>query len=356
MRIESVQVRPIDIKLNIPLTVAYGSYPVLEYALLILRGSTGILGLGEASPDPAVTGEDRGNVVRTLESLGEFLIGRDPFDVESAVEHCLEVFPEYPSASAAVDMALRDLAGKAAGLPVYRMIGGRIRDRVNLYPVIPLDSPSTMAALASDFAARGCKILKVKLGSDPETDVKRILAVREAARPGTRLRLDVNQGWKDASTALRAIKSVDCSDVDWIEQPVAASDIEGLAELRAAVDTPIMADESCHNPGDLLRIVRADAADMINIKLMKCGGICQALRMLAIAEAAGIRCILGSMGESSIGSSAGLHLALSRRNIEAAEVIGPLFIANDPASGFEADAQNLQASVSERPGLGVTLT
>ena len=355
MRIESIQVRPMDLRLQTPLTVAYGSYPVLEYALLEIKTDTGLVGLGEASPDPEVTGETRAGVVAALESFGELLRGMDPFDVEPALALCREAAPAVPAALAAADMALRDLAGKAAALPVYRMMGGAFRRELALYPVVPMDSPVAMADLTSSFAGLGYSILKVKLGSDPDLDVRRIEAVRRAARPGTRLRLDINQGWKDAGTSLGVIRSLDRSDIDWIEQPVAAEDLDGLAEVKSGVDIPVMADESCHGPEDVLRIVRTNAADMINIKLMKCGGIGSALRMLAIAEAAGLRCILGSMGESSIGSAAGLHLGISQSWLEAFEIIGPLFITNDPARGFDVDLEGLRVRPTDLPGLGVAL-
>jgi L-Ala-D/L-Glu epimerase len=355
MRITSIEVTPIDLKLQAPLTVAYGSYPVLEYALLKVFTDDGRVGLGEAAPDPEVTGEIRAGVVSAIESLSGYLCGKDPFDIEAVITHCLGAIPAYPAAIAAVDMALRDLTGKAVGVPVYRMLGGRSREALSLYPVIPLDTPQAMAAMASYFSGMGLSTLKVKLGTDPDLDLERIAAIRAAARSGTRLRLDINQGWKDAATAIRAIRSFDRSGIDWIEQPVAAADIDGLAEVSAAFDTPIMADESCHNPTDVLRIAKAGAAAMINIKLMKCGGIGQALKMLAIAEAAGIRCILGSMGESSIGSAAGLHLAIARLGLEASEIIGPLFITNDPATGFDVDMASFRALPSERPGLGVSL-
>ncbi len=355
MRITGIEVTPIDLKLQTPLTVAYGTYPVLEYALLKVITDGGTVGLGEASPDPEVTGETRAGVVSALESLSGYLCGKDPVDVEATIAHCLQTIPAYPAAIAAVDMALRDLAGKASRLPLYRMLGGRSREAVNLYPVIPLDTPAAMATMAATFCGMGMPTLKLKLGSDPSLDLERLAAVRAACGTGTRLRLDINQGWKDAATAIRVIRAFDHAGIDWIEQPVAAADIDGFAEVSAAFDTPIMADESCHNPADALRIAKSGAAGMINIKLMKCGGIGEALKMLAIAEAAGIRCILGSMGESSIASAAGLHLAIARTGLEACEIIGPLFITNDPAIGFDVDMASFRAMLSERPGLGVAL-
>ncbi|MDY7079145.1 MAG: dipeptide epimerase [Chloroflexota bacterium] len=355
MRIERIQVAPLNLVPQVALTVAYGSYPLLEYALLKLYTDEGHLGLGEAAPDPEVTGETQEGVIQALQTLAPLLEGRDPFDVESILRAAEEAAPGYPAAIAALDMALYDLMGQALGLPAYKLLGGRARDRMYLYPVIPMDDPQTMAAMASQFAGMGYQVLKPKIGSDPDTDEARLAAISAAVGPDVRLRPDVNQGWRDANTAIAAIQRLRRFNLEWVEQPVAAAALDDLAQVRQAVDVPIMADESCHGPADALVIVRKEAADIINIKLMKCGGLYRATQILAIAEAAGLPCILGSMGESSIGSAAGMHLCLARPAIMACELIGPPFLKDDPATGYEIDIQGGWGTVSGHPGLGVQL-
>ncbi|MDY7041992.1 MAG: enolase C-terminal domain-like protein, partial [Chloroflexota bacterium] len=236
-----------------------------------------------------------------------------------------------------------------------KLLGGKVRDGMALYPVIPMGEPAKMAAQAGLFAGMGFTILKLKVGSAPDTDEARVARVREAAGPDVKLRLDVNQGWADAPTSIAAIRRLAHYRLDLVEQPVAAADLDGLAEVRRAVDVPIMVDEGCHSPADALAIVRKEAADIINIKLMKCGGLYRATQILAIAEAAGLPCIVGSMGESSIGSAAGMHLCLARAAITACELIGPAFVQNDVATGYEFDVQNGRGTVSGQPGLGVWL-
>ncbi len=355
MRIRSIEIAPLDLRPISALTVAYGNYALFEYALVKIVTDEGATGLGEASPDPGVTGETRSGVIAALERASGFLVGVDPFDIDYTISRCLEIIPAFPSAMAAIDMALYDLMGKSTNLPVCKLLGGMSRPEIGLYPVIPMDSPETMARVSEILARMGCATMKIKLGSDPDLDLRRLAAIRDAAGSGIRLRLDINQGWKDAATSIRVIRSLDGFNVEWIEQPVAARDIAGLAAVSAAVDLPIMADESCHSPSDLMEIIRSGAADMINVKLMKCGGLFRAMKMLAIAEAAGLPCVLGSMGESSIGSAAGLHLVAARPAIVDCELIGPLFIDNDPARGFRVDMSTFRASVSDRPGLGVEL-
>lgn len=355
MRITSIEVEPLNLELQTALTVAYGSYPELNYALLKVFTDDGLLGLGEASPDPEVTGETQASIIAALQQAATFLIGNDPFDIEHIITLCLEKIPAYPAAIAAIDMALYDLMGQALHIPAYQLLGGKSRPSMTLYPVIPLDEPQTMAGMSRKFVDMGANTLKIKLGSNPDADLLRLKNIHNAVGDSVKLRLDINQGWQDAETSIRTIRALSGFNIEWIEQPVAASDLDGLAAVTAAVDIPIMADESCHTPADVLKIACQRAANLINIKLMKCGGLYQATKMLAVAEAAGLPCILGSMGESSIGSAAGLHFVTAKPGIIACELIGPLFINNDSATGYLVDLATFQAIPSEKPGLGVQL-
>ncbi|MCS6994231.1 MAG: dipeptide epimerase [Anaerolineales bacterium] len=355
MRITNLEISPLDLTLETALTVAYGSYPVLNYALLKIVTDEGLIGLGEASPDPEVTGETQETVLDALERARPLLVDADPLQVEPLLRRCRAAIPAFPAALAAIDMALYDLLGQALGAPVHQLLGGLARPAIGLYPVIPLDEPPVMAVMSARFVEMGAQILKVKLGSSPDLDLLRLNEIRAAVGDSVLLRLDINQGWRDAETTLSVLRRLDGFNIEWIEQPVLAADLTGLAAVAAATDIPIMADESCHTAADALKIACLGAADMLNIKLMKCGGLSEARKLLAVAESAGLPCILGSMGESSIGSAAGLHFAAAHPSIVACEVIGPLFITNDPAAGYQVEMSTFQAQVSTAPGLGVTL-
>lgn len=355
MIITQIEVSPLDLELQTALNVAYGSYPVLNYALVIIHTEGGLKGFGEASPDPEVTGETQQKVLQVLEKSTSYLIGKNPFDVAGLIRQCQDNMPSFPAAIAAIDMALYDLIGKALHTPLYNILGGKKRTPMRLYPVIPMDSPQVMAEMSQHFVKMGAGILKVKLGSDPDEDLERMLSITSAVGKNIRLRPDINQGWKEVKIAIQTIKRMAGLNIEYIEQPVAANDLDSLARVAAAVDIPIMADESCHSAADVLKIANMHAADMINIKLMKCGGIYQAQKMLAVAEAAGLPCILGSMGESSIGSAAGLHFVAANPGIKDCELIGPLFINNDPAEGYLVDPTTFEAFLLEEPGLGVRL-
>lgn len=355
MRITAVEVTPLDLQLQTALTVAYGSYPVLNYALVQVVTDEGRVGLGEASPDPVVTGETQESVLAALRGAAPLWVGRDPLELEALLREAEKSMPHTPAALAALDMALYDLMGQKLGVPVYQLLGGRSRPGIALYPVIPLDEAHVMAEMSARFVGMGASVLKVKLGGDARLDLQRIQAICAAVGRGVRLRLDVNQGWENAETAIAVIRALQAYPIEWVEQPLAAADLTGMAAVTAAVDVPVMADESCHSAADVIQIARLRSASMINIKLMKCGGMLRAAKMLAAAEAAGLTCILGSMGESTIGSAAGLHFVTANPTIAACEAIGPLFITNDPASGFGVDPATLWASPSDQPGLGVKL-
>ena len=355
MKIQSLDISPLNLVPQVALSVSYGTYEQLEYALLQIHTDDGLTGLGEASPDPEVTGETQESTLNTLTAISEMLLGRDPHHFRAILAELKAAFPAAPAALAAVDMALLDLIGQAHNLPVYQWLGGLSRSSIPLYPVIPMDSPESMAALAQGFMAMGVKAMKIKLGSDPKTDLERVAAISEVIGPNVVLRPDINQGWQDAETALSTIRSLEPFNIEWIEQPVNADDFAGMAEVCANTAMPIMADESCHSAANALKLIRMKAADIFNIKLMKCGGLLAAEDILAVANAAGIPCILGSMGESGIGSAAGMHLIAAHPEIIACELIGPLFLDGDPSQGFIANLETITLQVPEGPGLGVTL-
>ncbi len=354
MRLERLEVEKFSLKPPIPFTVAYASFPTLDYVLLKVYADNGLLGLGEAAPDPEVTGETQDSALQCLQRAAPGLAGRDPFALEAILHGFEEEFYGQPSAMAALDMALYDLQGKALGVPVHALLGGMVWPYMDIYPVVPLLPPQEMADLAALFVRQGFRTLKLKVGTNPDEDAARVQAVRQAVGPGVGLRVDVNQGWHTAQVAIAAIRRLVRFQVEWIEQPVDAEDLDALAEVTQAVKVPIMVDEGCLTPQDALAVAYKEAANLINIKLMKCGGLYRALQICAIAEAAGIPCIVGSMGESSIASAAGLHLFAARKGIIAGEVIGPLFLEGDIATGFETEGN--RALVPTRPGLGVQLT
>jgi len=222
--------------------------------------------------------------------------------------------------------------------------------------VVSMGEPDAMAAAARGHVAAGFRTVKVKVGdaANPMYDVRRVAAVREAVGPDIAIKVDVNQGWRSPGTAIQTIRALAPSRPAYIEQPVLWWDIEGLAEVRRQTGAIIMIDEGCHGPRDMLRTVELRAADLVNIKLMKCGGILNALKLNAIAETAGITAQVGTMVESSVASAAGLHTAIAMSNVKTVEMGGPLMLAEDIGDA-RAWYQQDMVSVPDAPGLGIAV-
>jgi L-alanine-DL-glutamate epimerase-like enolase superfamily enzyme len=355
LRIATIDVIPAKLPLREPFVISYGTYADVLSVLVRITTSEGVVGWGEATPDPNVTGETWGGTAATLrDDLAPALIGRDARDREAAMRALDARVEGVPAAKAALDMALHDLVGRALGVPVWALLGGRSKSHLTISRVVSMKAPEEMARDAARHVGDGFRTVKVKVGDGANwrLDAARIAAVREAIGPEIGLKVDVNQGWKTAGVAIAAIRACLSSDPDYVEQPVAWWDLEGLAEVRRQTGATIMVDEGCHGPRDVLRVTALRAADLVNIKLMKCGGLIGALTLNAIAETAGIVAQVGTMVESSIASAAGLQLALALANVRTVEMGGPLMLAED-LGDVRAWYDRDRITVPDRPGLGI---
>jgi L-Ala-D/L-Glu epimerase len=357
MIISSIEVIPVRLPLREPFAVAYASYPDTLSVLIRIRTREGAEGWGEATPDPNVTGETWGGTAETLRrDLAPVLISRDARHREAALNQLDARVEGAPAAKAALDIALHDLVARAAGIPLWQLLGGRASEALQISRVISMDEPTAMAAAGMRHVADGFHTVKVKVGdpANPLLDASRVAAVREAVGPEIAIKVDVNQGWRSPGTAIAAIRAIAPSLPAYVEQPVLWWDMEGLAEVRRQTGAVIMIDEGCHGPRDMLRAVALRAADLVNIKLMKTGGILNALKLNAIAEAAGIPAQVGTMVESSIASAAGLHAAIAMTNVRTVEMGGPLMLAED-IGDVSAWYQRDVVTVPDSHGLGITV-
>jgi L-alanine-DL-glutamate epimerase-like enolase superfamily enzyme len=357
MTISAIDVIPIRLPLREPFVIAYATYPDVLSVLVRVRTRDGAEGWGEATPDPNVTGETWGGVAETLRrDLAPVLLGRDARNREAAMLALDARVEGAPAAKAALDIALHDLVARSLGAPLWQILGGRAREALQISRVISMGEPAAMAAAASRHVAAGFSTLKVKVGDHdcPQLDVKRVAAVRDAVGPDIAIKVDVNQGWRSPSVAIAAIRGMAPSLPLYIEQPVLWWDLEGLAEVRRQTGAAIMIDEGCHGPRDMLRAVALRACDLVNIKLMKTGGILNAIKLNAIAETAGVAAQVGTMVESSIASAAGLHAAIAMTNVRTVEMGGPLMVSEDIGdvrTWYERD----QVRVPDAPGLGIAV-
>jgi L-alanine-DL-glutamate epimerase-like enolase superfamily enzyme len=332
-----VDAKTYDLKLEVPFTISRGTTSSHRVCVAEIEHH-GIKGYGEASPS-AYYNDSAQKALETI--LGCYdLVGDDPFAVSRISEALKERFPESPSGRAAVEAALYDIAGKVSGLPLYRLLGlagktppktsftvgiadlGRVRQRIGFLRRFP--------------------ILKVKLGFGEERGLLELLR----NETDSVLRVDVNEGWSsdEASEKIEAY-SRDFS-IEFFEQPLPKEDREGYAELRERTRATIVVDESISNKEDVL--AWAGLADGINIKLMKCGGFGEALRMIAVARAAGLRVMLGCMVETSLGITAAAHIAPL---VDYCDLDGNLLISNDPFDGVKASDGIIE--LPDMPGLGV---
>ena len=357
MKIASIDVIPVRLPLVEPFVIAYANYPDTLSVLVRLRTADGAEGWGEATPDQNITGETWASAAAMLRhDLAPALIGHDARDWEAA-HRLLDARVEgAPAAKAALDIALHDLVARAAGIPLWQLLGGRSKPWLPVSRVVSLGEPTAMAEAAARHAAAGFTAVKAKVGAEarPMLDVARVAAVRAAIGPDVTLKVDVNQGWRTPGTAIAAIRAMAESRPAYVEQPGAAWDLEGLAEVRRQTGATIMVDEGVHGSREMQRVVALRAADLVNFKLMKTGGILPLLRANAIAEAAGITAQIGTMVESSIASAAGLHTALALANVQTVEMGGPMMLREDVGNAVDWYAPG-RITVGDGPGLGITV-
>lgn len=353
MKITGFEVYEMNVPLRTPFITAERRVDALSDIVLKLYTDTGDVGFGEAPPTKAITGETKESITACLlEKIRPVIMNRDISDfrdVLEALDHCVD---GNTSAKACCDIALFDLYGKMKEQPVYALFG-RARTRLETDLTISLREPEQMAQDAVTAVNRGFRILKIKVGIDWHKDIERLAAVRKAVGKDVRLRIDANQGW-NARQAVEVLGEMQRQNIglELVEQPVKKGDDEGLKYVTEHTDLPVVADESCFSVEDAHRIFAGHLADMVNIKLMKCGGLHQALLIAREAEKYGAFCMLGCMLEAKISVNAAVHLACAKACITAIDLDGPMLCREDPVVGgsvFRAP----WIDVSNDAGLGI---
>jgi L-alanine-DL-glutamate epimerase-like enolase superfamily enzyme len=354
MKIIKVDAVSFGVQLTEPFRIAFETVTNTMGILVRISTDENIVGIGEGAPTTLITGETQeGALITVNKYLAPVLIGRNPFEIGALVEEMDKVILGNPSSKAAVDMALYDVLGKAVGKPLYDLLGGHVHN-VPTDCTIGIKKPEEMAKDARLIVEGGFKTIKVKIGIDAKEDVERVRLIRETVGDDIAIRVDANQGY-DAKTAIRVIQRLEPYNVQLVEQPVPAWDIEGLAKVRHVVNIPIMADESIHTLRDVIQIIKREAADVINIKLMKAGGIFRAKQIAAIAESAGIPCLVGCMIETKLAVTAAAQFAVSTRNVQEADLDAPLFLSEDPVKEGGVQYNRGILKIPDLPGLGVVL-
>ncbi len=350
MKILSAECWVYQMPLREPYTIAYETVTHCRNVFLKISADDGLTGWGCAAPDLVVTGEDPGMVLRTFNNVLEPVMrGGDPFRYGYLLEEAGKYAGDYPSALAMMDMALYDLVARKAGVPLYKLLGG-YRKHIPTSITIGILPPEETLKTAKKMAADGFRILKIKGGKDPEEDIKKIILLREVLGKKIKIRFDANQGYS-AEEAIRFIEQTRRVGIEVFEQPTSRASEDLLGAVTRKVHVPVMADESLMTLRDVFRLTRRDLIDMINIKLMKVGGISEAMHINSVAKSAGVESMVGCMDESALGIAAGLHFALARPNVIYADLDGHLDLVNDPFDGLV----RIKAGVmhpQESPGLG----
>jgi len=345
-----MEVYLLEIPLNEPFRISSGTSTRSTNIVIRLVDANGNEGWGEASPSRRVLNETLDTVKTTLKNLFPKVKELECTDIEKLYELMMET-PGSPSAKAALDFAFFDLYGKEISKPVYKLLGG-YRESIETDITIGIMEPEEQAKRALKFVAQGFRSLKIKLGIDPKKDIERIKAIRDAVGYDIILRVDANQGWS-VNEAIYVIDKLADYEVELVEQPIRWDDLKGLRRVRKESSIPIAADESVKTPSDAIKVIEADAVDIINIKLMKSRGIWGALKIASISEAAGIKNMIGCMGESRIGITAGVHVAQGLKNIMIYDLDSDLLLKEDVVIEGGASIEQGVRRAGSDSGLGI---
>lgn len=351
MLITRIEAFPVEMRLNKDYRGGNGSGNLFTNIFIRIITNSKITGLGCAAPNPSLTEETSHSVQLVIEGIiAQVARGFSPLRIAKLLEKLKPHLQKTPCALAALDMALHDILAKQAGLPLWKLLGG-FRNRIKTSAPIGSLPVAESLALAKEWVNRGLKCLKIFGGSDCDTDIERVLKIREIVGPRFALRFDAKQGYSLPET-LRFAQAIKSAKLEFIEQPTTKSKPEILSEVTRKVSLPVVADESLTSPKEALRLTHEIGVDMLNIKTNRIGGISIALQLNAIAKSSGAELVVESEEESVLGIAAGLHFALARPNVAYADLGSFLNLIDDPAKSA-ATFRNGFLYPGKEAGLGV---
>lgn len=353
MKITNIRIGLISVPLKTPFKTALRTVNSVEDVIVEIYTDTGNIGFGEAPPTGVITGDTTGAIIGAIKDhISKTIIGMDIENFEEIMLRLDKCVVKNTSAKAAVDIALYDLYGQLYKAPLYKLLGG-YRKEIVTDITISVNEPEEMVKDSLDAIKRGYETLKIKVGKDSIKDIERMKAIRKAIGYDVKLRIDANQGWKpkEAVKVLRQMEDAGLN-IEFVEQPVAAHDIEGLKFVTDNISMPVLADESVFSPEDALKILQTRAADFVNIKLMKTGGLHNALKICSMAEIYGVECMIGCMLEAKVSVTAAVHLAAAKSIITKIDLDGPVLCSEDPVDGGAIFNESI-ITLENTPGLGI---
>lgn len=354
LTIQQVELYKLSIPLVEPFITSLGRDDNADNVLVKIITKEGIIGFGECSPYMPINGESQDTCFIVGQYFAKALKGKDPLDIEACIQRMDSIIYAHNSIKSAFDMALYDIAAQQAGVPLYKFIGGDNSKTIVTDYTVSIGDPQKMAADAVKIKAQGYPAIKVKLGKNGKTDVERMKAIRAAVGNDIPLRIDANQGWA-VEEAIETLKALAPLDIQHCEEPIARWNFMQLPGVKAASPIPIMADECCGDDHDAERLIALDACDYFNIKLGKSGGIYKGLKMVRLAEAAGLHLQVGAMIESRLAMTGFAHFALCSPAIVHFDFDTALMLKEDPVTGGILYEKNGVVKVPDTIGLGATI-
>jgi L-alanine-DL-glutamate epimerase-like enolase superfamily enzyme len=333
-----------------PFTIATGTMDFAQNVFIRIHTDSDHYGVGECSAFPMIVGETQETCLAMAKDFAGMLKGKDPLEIAARLQDLHNFTALNSTIKSAFDMALYDIASKNEGKPLYRYLGGEKRV-IETDMTIGIAGPGEMAETAVKYQKQGARILKIKLGKDPDMDLRRIREIREKIGEEMTLRVDANQGWS-FDDAVRCLNEMQNLNIEFCEQPMRTWYDDKLPELRQKTNIKIMADESCYNHHDARKLINSKSCDSINIKFSKSGGINEGLKIHQIAIESGIPCMIGSMLESRIALSANLHFAYACPGIKYFDLDTCLLghLVDPVKGGLSYDGFFLD--IPETPGIG----
>ena len=352
MKITALRATPVRIPRPTAFVSSLGTHAATENAVIEIETDAGLTGIGESSSIWDRMGPGCADDINGL--LAGLLIGRDATRIRELTDLMDAHLDRAQPAKAGIEMALWDLLGKSVGAPVFQLLGGAVRDKVELSRSLSMGTVEQVVEQAERLVGEGYLTLKMKVGRDPTSDHENLEALRSRF-PDLKLRVDANMGWRNPKEAVRHIRDLEAFNIELVEQPLHGSDLEGMRFVREHVGVPIMADESVWTPSDAMACVRAGAADVFNVYVAEAGGIGPASRIFGIADAARLTCIIGSMPEFGIGTSAQAHLAFAMPNIGYGSDVNGFVYHQDDIVDHDLRIEDGHLLPPTSPGLGVRL-
>lgn len=354
LRIVALDAHEIDIPLSDPFAIVQGEISVARNIFIRVTLANGILGYGECAPFPEITGEDRPATMRAIDGLRGILLGRPVAAYRLISRLMTGADREHPAARCGLEMAVLDALCRSLGVPMWQFFGGDSAQTCQTDITIPLLGETRCVELADQWYERGFRVLKVKVGKNLDADLMTIQAIA-AKHSDIHFVIDANQGFTEGEVvSLINFLNRKHINIRLLEQPIHKSDLSGMLNIRRKADFPICADEAVANARDAIRVIQANAVDVVNIKIMKCGVI-EALDIATLVRSFGLGVMFGGMVETRLAMSCSLAIAMGYGPAHTLDLDTPLLMASDPLTGgYQYDGPTMRCS--EAPGLGMAPT